>query len=196
MKRIVFIALLFLSFCSLSLTYSRSVMKDFNENIVRLHILARSDSAYDQKIKLEVRNEILKAVKNIDAKNTPLFLETAQTAANNYLKKNKLGYEAIAESGNFYFPRKTYNNITLPSGSYNGIRIVLGEGNGANWWCIMYPPLCVSDNGQINTDKKTELKLKTSLSPDTYELITNKSDKIEIKFKTVEFYNKLTSLFR
>ena len=175
----------------LSASYSEQIMNDLNENIIRLHILAQSNSEYDQKIKLEVRNEILKAVKDIDIKKSSEFLSTAQNTANRYLNENNISYRAKAIKGKFHFPQKTYNNITLPSGEYNGIRIVLGEGKGENWWCIMYPPLCVTQSGGLNTNKNTELKLKDSLSSDTYELITNDSKKIKLKFKTVEFFNKL-----
>jgi stage II sporulation protein R len=191
MKKIFFIFAMFILMTLLSASYSQQIMKDLNKNVIRLHILAQSNSEYDQKIKLEVRNEILKAVKNIDIKNSSEFLFTAQNTANRYLSDNNISYRAKALKGKFYFPQKTYNNIVLPSGVYNGIRIVLGDGNGENWWCIMYPPLCVTESGELNTDKNTELKLKDSLSSDTYELITNDSKKIKIKFKTVEFFNKL-----
>ena len=191
MKKIFFALAIFILFTMLSASYSQQLMKDLNENIIRLHILAQSNSEYDQKIKLEVRNEILKAVKDIDIKNSSEFLSTAQNTANRYLNENNISYKAKALKGKFHFPQKTYNNITLPSGEYNGIRIVLGEGKGENWWCIMYPPLCVTQSGGLNTNKNTELKLKDSLSSDTYELITNDSKKIKLKFKTVEFFNKL-----
>ena len=191
MKKIFLTLAIFILFTMLSASYSQQLMKDLNENIIRLHILAQSNSEYDQKIKLEVRNEILKAVKDIDIKNSSEFLSTAQNTANRYLNENNISYRAKAIKGKFHFPQKTYNNITLPSGEYNGIRIVLGEGKGENWWCIMYPPLCVTQSGELNTDKNTELKLKDSLSSDTYELITNDSKKIKLKFKTVEFFNKL-----
>lgn len=191
MKKIFFALAIFILFTMLSASYSEQIMNDLNENIIRLHILAQSNSEYDQKIKLEVRNEILKAVKDIDIKKSSEFLSTAQNTANRYLNENNISYRAKAIKGKFHFPQKTYNNITLPSGEYNGIRIVLGEGKGENWWCIMYPPLCVTQSGELNTNKNTELKLKDSLSSDTYELITNDSKKIKLKFKTVEFFNKL-----
>ena len=191
MKKIFFALAIFILFTMLSASYSEQIMNDLNENIIRLHILAQSNSEYDQKIKLEVRNEILKAVKDIDIKNSSEFLSTAQNTANRYLNENNISYKAKALKGKFQLKQKTYNNITLPSGEYNGIRIILGEGKGENWWCIMYPPLCVTQSGELNTDKNTELKLKDSLSSDTYELITNDSKKIKLKFKTVEFFNKL-----
>ena len=194
MKKIFFILSMFTLLILLSFSYSNAVMQDFNRNIIRLHIIAQSNSDYDQKIKLDVRNEILKAVKDTDIKDTEKFLYLAEKAANSYLTKNNIAYSAKAVSGSFYFPEKTYNNITLPSGKYNGIRVILGTGNGENWWCIMYPPLCVTDSGEINADKNTALKLKSSLSPDTYELITDNSRKIKVKFKTVEFFNRLKEL--
>ena len=82
MKKIFFALAIFILFTMLSASYSEQIMNDLNENIIRLHILAQSNSEYDQKIKLEVRNEILKAVKDIDIKKSSEFLSTAQNTAN------------------------------------------------------------------------------------------------------------------
>ncbi|MGN0181863.1 MAG: stage II sporulation protein R [Candidatus Ornithomonoglobus sp.] len=191
MKKI-FIPLLLLTAVILSVvTYTRDVMNDLDSSLIRLHIIAESDSEYDQNVKLAVRDEILRSVRNISARDTELFTRTAEAAANSYLSQCGLPYGARAEYGKFSFPRKSYKNITLPAGEYCGVRVVLGSGGGHNWWCVMYPPLCVSDDGNVYADEKTSSELKGALRSDTYELITEKSEKTEIKFRILEFINSL-----
>ncbi|MGN1115237.1 MAG: stage II sporulation protein R [Candidatus Ornithomonoglobus sp.] len=191
MKKI-FIPLLLLTAVILSVAaYARDIMNDLDSSLIRLHIIAESDSEYDQRIKLAVRDEILQAVQNISARDTELFTRTAEAAANSCLSQYGLPYSARAEYGKFSFPRKSYKNITLPAGEYCGVRVILGSGGGHNWWCVMYPPLCVSDDGNVYADAKTYSELKGALHSDTYELITEKNEKTEIKFRILEFINSL-----
>ena len=141
------------------------------DNVLRLHVIANSDSDDDQSLKLAVRDRVLSETKNIDVSDTEMFLSAALTSANEYLSENNIPYTATAQFGKFRFPQKSYNGIILPSGVYNGVRIVLGDGVGQNWWCVMYPPLCVDE-------KRADAQslLKSSLSPQTYDLITKKPE--------------------
>ncbi|MGN0162934.1 MAG: stage II sporulation protein R [Candidatus Ornithomonoglobus sp.] len=191
MKKILIPVILLTAVIISVVTYTRDVMNDLDSSLIRLHIIAESDSEYDQRVKLAVRDEILQAVQNISARDTELFTCTAEAAANSYLSQCGLPYSARAEYGKFSFPRKSYKNITLPAGEYYGVRVVLGSGSGHNWWCVMYPPLCVSDDGDVYADEKTTVELKGALHSDTYELITEKSEKTEIKFRILEFINSL-----
>lgn len=180
MRKLFFTAL-FLSVALLSLcVYSETVSKDLENEIIRLHILARSNSDKDQRIKLAVRDEIINAVADIPITDTGKFLSTAETCANRYLEKNHIPYRATAEFGTFTFPKKTYSDITLPAGRYRGVRVLLDEGKGRNWWCVMYPPLCVSEK----SEQASEI-LRQSLSPETYNIITKKP---KVKFKIIEFF--------
>ena len=158
--------------------YSGAVAKDLQSGIVRLHIIAQSDSDFDQSIKLKVRDKVLDAIADKDIADIDSFLATAENAANDCLSDNSIPYRAKAEFGIFEFPNKTYKNITLPKGSYKSIRIILGDGMGKNWWCVMYPPICIS-----GTQKQAEQELKALLHNDTFEIITKKPT---IKFKIVE----------
>ncbi len=145
MKKIFFILAMLSAFMISVCAYSRIISDDLQNGLIRLHIIAQSNSDYDQKIKLKVRDEVISAVANTDISDTDKFLETAEAAANAYLKENNISYHAKAEFGVFNFPEKSYRNITLPAGKYRGVRIILGEGVGKNWWCVMYPPLCVEE---------------------------------------------------
>jgi stage II sporulation protein R len=120
----------------------------------RLHILANSNSAEDQQVKLSVRDAVLEATKDgiLNCKNESeaeeyiknnlgIIMETA----NETLAENGFGYTATAETGNFHFPEKSYKGVTYPEGDYRALRIILGDGEGDNWWCVMFPPLCISE---------------------------------------------------
>jgi stage II sporulation protein R len=122
-------------------------------NLVRLHVVANSDQPADQEVKLEVRDAILGASEDLFAAkapddaiglvkaNLPLF----QRVAENVLVANGYDYTVGTEFGTFSFPERAYGPLVLPAGDYQALRIVLGEGKGANWWCILFPPLCYLD---------------------------------------------------
>lgn len=133
--------------------YSDKVNSELQNNVIRLHILANSDSESDQSIKLKVRDAILNEVSLKDKD----FLQKSETVANSVL--SNYNYKAIAKYGEFYFPTKKYKNVTLPSGKYNSVRIVLGEGEGQNWWCVLYPPMCLSE-GEVALSDKAQKKIK------------------------------------
>lgn len=185
MKRIIFplmfAAMLVISVCA----YARDVQNDLEASLIRLHIIAQSDSDYDQNIKLAVRDAVLNAVRGTGAENTEEFKNAAEIAANNYLEENNIPYRAKAEYGIFHFPEKRYMNIALPAGDYYGIRIILGSGAGHNWWCVMYPPLCVSGDDAY-ADSAAGAELESRLHADTYELISANTGAVRIKFKLLE----------
>ncbi len=181
MKRFIFTLTLLTMFAMSVVTYSQCFYKEMQENIIRLHILAKSNSSEDQKIKLAIRDEVLAATKNIDINDKKNFLTIAQTTANQYLENHNIPYRARGEVGEFHFPKKEYENITLPAGKYKGVRIILDEGKGENWWCVMYPPVCTATNEDaINM-------LKNSLSDDSYDVITQKP---RVRFWLLDFLNK------
>lgn len=120
----------------------------------RLHILANSNSEQDQQIKLDVRDAVLQVThdeieqcKNaVETEeyirdNIGIILETA----NDMLAKNGVSYQATATVGNYHFPDKSYRDVRYPEGDYQALRILLGDGEGENWWCVMFPPLCITE---------------------------------------------------
>ena len=183
MKKIFFTTLMLVFFMLSMCVYADTVTNDLETNIMRLHILAKSNSDADQKIKLAVRDEVINAVSDIPITDTNSFLYISEKTANEYLIANNIPYRAKAEYGTFTFPRKTYDNITLPAGKYRGVRILLDEGKGENWWCVMYPPLCVTEKAEDASGA-----LKKSLNGETYELITKKP---EIRFKVLELISQI-----
>lgn len=124
------------------------------EQPLRLHILGNSNGAEDQQVKLSVRDAVLKATKDgiLECKNAGEAEEYIKNnlgiiiaTANETLAENGFDYTASAETGNFHFPEKSYKGVTYPEGDYDALRIILGDGKGDNWWCVMFPPLCISE---------------------------------------------------
>ena len=175
--------------------YSTTVNSNISENIVRLHILANSDSVEDQQLKLQVRDAILEHsranfTKKSDVKTK---LDEYKEIAKTVISKKGYDYPIEVEYGNFKFPTKEYNNIRLPAGNYDALRVKVGNAEGQNWWCVMFPPLCFVDG---TTDSVyAEGKLQSSLDKEAYDIITTSTQNgvfpFEVKFKIVEFYGKL-----
>lgn len=181
---------LFLGFL-FSVTYSilglSSECESISEKILRLHIIANSDSKEDQELKLKIRDKILLeyseqlSVKNDieEAKNEIIRnIDKIRLTAQNEVYKNGFDYKINAEITNMYFNPRRYNDITLPSGFYNALRITIGEGKGKNWWCVMFPPICLAV-----TEEKSDLQ--DILTPSEMDLVENNSQ-YSFKLKIVD----------
>lgn len=175
--------------------YSDGIQEDLQDNLIRLHIIANSDSADDQNIKLMVRDAVLEETgKKMETQGRAEIiknLDEIEKTANRILAENGFEYTADAVYGKFAFPKKEYGGMTLPSGEYYGVRVILGNGAGHNWWCVMYPPLCVAEEGSVFADDKARTLLKESLSDQSYELVTQSGRDVVVKFKAVEMVQEL-----
>lgn len=167
--------------------------ENISDQVFRLHILANSDSAEDQQLKLKVRDEILKKGEKVFASsnsleetielckdNIALFQQTAEKC----LKDNGSDYDVKVYVDKEYFNTREYDEITLPSGIYNALKIEIGQGKGHNWWCVMFPAICLSS--------VTDDELNKYLSEDEQKLV-NSDSKYEVRFKIVEIYEKVKS---
>ena len=168
---------------------------DYDElrgNVVRLHILANSDSNEDQTLKLKVRDTILAETKDLYQENMS-FYETEKMMYSNLDRFKAIAERVIAENGydysvkcelvNMKFDDRVYENFTMPGGYYDALRITIGEAKGHNWWCVMYPQLCVPAATKVEDCDKafTNQQQKMLKNPQKYK----------IKFKCVEVYNDL-----
>lgn len=169
---------------------------DISNEVFRLHILANSDSAEDQNLKLKVRDRVLdytgslfeNAHSKSEAEN--VIKDNLQSISNVAYKEvldNGYDYTVTSEITNMYFTTRHYENYTLPSGMYDALRITIGEGSGKNWWCVMYPSICIS------TEREQETKAKEVLDDKQYKIVTD--DNIQYKFKVVEIFEKFCSCF-
>lgn len=137
--------------------------QDVSSRLLRLHVIAQSDSQQDQTLKLKVRDGILKESKSLfenvsDIKTAEKLcrnnLEKLESIAQSIIKSEGFSYDAKVFLDNELYPVRQYEEFTLPAGEYLSLRIVLGEGKGKNWWCVMYPPLCTSYASRtVSSDK-------------------------------------------
>ena len=158
----------------------------------------RDSSANDQRIKLKVRDAVLKYMKahmtraeRSDAKATKAWTLTHKKeltdTADKILKKEKVSYRAKAEVTTCYFPDKRYGDIIFPEGNYEALRIVLGKGNGHNWWCVLYPNMCFQGAVYEVVDEEADEALREVLTPEEYADVFD-SGKLEIRFKFLEYF--------
>ncbi len=180
-------------------SYATSISQGLGENIFRLHILANSDSEEDQTLKLKVRDTILEYMKTLtnDMSDKQAVIELSKKhlqdfkeIAEDVIRENGYDYSVNLEIGNFYFPTKYYGNISLPAGNYDALKIEIGEADGQNWWCSLFPPLCFVSVSSGVVDEEGEEYLKENLSDEEFEIISSSSSEIEFKFKIVELMNK------
>ena len=198
MKRKIFLRCIIVVFLVgvLAVGVSEYMQRDISSGIVRLHIIANSDSSTDQKVKLAVRDEVIEAQSElfpdgVKRRLTNKEKQNITSVALDVLEDYGVGYGARVETGKFYFPTKEYENITLPAGEYDAVRVILGEGRGKNWWCVMYPPLCFTDSAVGKADKKSESIFRESMGEFQYDIISKESIKTVPAFKLVEIWSAI-----
>jgi len=179
--------------------YGGATQKQISNNIVRLHIVANSDSTVDQELKLKVRDAILKhmhekypdgATREEAAAYLKASLPLIKEIASGVVKENGSDVEVNARYGVYAFPTKEYEGLVIPAGMYEAVRVELGSAKGQNWWCIMFPPLCVADANSLKMDEKAMNQLREGLGDSNYRLITdmaeNNNTPVKIKSRIVE----------
>ena len=192
----LFIAYLFI--CANS--YANTVSKDLSNSVFRLHILANSDSEEDQNLKLLVRDNVLKYMKEISNGVTSKedvealmseHLDDFYNIAKQTILENGYDYDVKLEIGKFDFPTKVYGDIALPAGMYDALRIKIGKAEGHNWWCVMFPTLCFVDVSSGSLDDESKEVLESSLDDEEYDLVTDDNFMVSLKFKIVEFFEDM-----
>ena len=181
--------------CLLSMVGFCGAGEDIESEVLRLHILANSDSEEDQTLKLKVRDGLLaysetlfqnaatKAEAETIAKEN---LAQIQSEAEKIIRENGYDYGVQVYIKNMSFNTRVYGDVTLPAGNYDAIRVVIGAGEGHNWWCVMFPPLCLPS--------ATGTELNTVLNDEEQKIVTD--EHYTFKFKIVEIFESIVSLFR
>ena len=193
MRYLVIFTSLVLAVCLLcSFMPTKNDMKIYDD-IVRLHIIAASDSEEDQRLKEGVRDAVLPLLADAsnqakNAKEAELFLsatlDAVRETAENDLLSNGCEYPVSVTVSREVYPERTFKNITLPAGEYTSLRIMIGEAVGRNWWGVLFPQLCT---GAASAEK--ELK-KTGFTSDQIKILTeSESPKYKIKFKILEIFS-------
>ena len=131
------------------------------EGIVRLHVLANSDMVEDQALKLKVRDAVIEYMEKQDDLNSAgeareyliENLNRLEKIAEGVIASEGYDYSARADLGVRYIPEKAYGGITFPAGNYEALNITIGRGEGENWWCVLFPPLCLLEEGTATDDE-------------------------------------------
>ncbi len=159
------------------------------QNTLRLHIIARDDSAHSNNIKMQIKDTITKIAPSIyfDAENfddaivaTQENLEYIQQVTDNALKNLDAGYTSRCSIEQFYFDTTQYDGFTMPRGEYTALTIRLGDAQGTNWWCVLYPGLCAGSGAEYEDD-----------SSNTFI----ETDHFRLKFKVVELWEDVKYMF-
>ena len=168
------------------------------DSVIRLHVLANSDAAEDQALKLAVRDAVLEVT-------VPLLEDCTDRAEVAALLESSMGdiqtaaERVIADAGRTdsialllndeSYPEKNYDSFCFPSGTYLSLRVCIGEAAGQNWWCCLFPPLCLGA-ATVPADKAEDSFLQVGLTPDQYKIITETdSPGYKIRFKLLELFN-------
>jgi len=164
--------------------------------LLRLHVIANSDSDDDQALKLKVRDAVFAAATEwvSDATDSQQAEEIIlahqkelQTVAKQVICTNGYQYPVKVEIGISDFPTKDYDGFSLPAGKYRALRIILGEGKGQNWWCVVFPPLCV----QAASKSLSEDAKQAGLTDSQVKLITEADNEYVYRFKSIEILDSV-----
>lgn len=188
-----------------SVLYYASVEKEqqsLAEKLIRLHVVAASDEPEAQELKLKIRDEVLgimspildgcksrEQAENILERRLHQIKQIAEDCAREYGRQSDIAVTLDKE----LFDARQYPTFALPAGEYSSLKIVIGEGSGKNWWCVVFPPLCIEAVSEFGTDSEGAF---AELTEDEVELITGEDDEYVIKFKILEVIEKLRNLFK
>ena len=175
----------------------RQLQKGIASNIIRFHVRAESDSKEDQWLKLQVKEAVLAYIspvlsksQSVDESRQLLYNESENIRNVAAATLRSLGDESDVNVyfENCYFPMKTYGDMTFPPGEYEAFRVDIGEAQGKNWWCVLYPPLCFVDAvyGEVPEESKEELK--GVLTEEEYSMVSGEN--VKFIFKYLKIFNR------
>mgnify|MGYP004457024721 FL=1 len=165
------------------------------QKMIRLHVIANSDSDADQALKLEVRDKVLDFTTTVlqrsaDMEDAQVRLRAELTRiediAQREIAAQGYDYPVTAQLASAEFPLKEYDGFSLPAGEYMALRLVIGEGEGRNWWCVVYPPLCTAAAADM-----PQTAIQAGLTDDDVSLITGEDTGYVLRFRSVELWEQL-----
>ncbi len=169
------------------------------DTVVRLHVVANSDSPEDQALKLRVRDAVINvvtpAVDGCRSQSEAIaaigrVMDEISFAAEKVVDEEGYDYSVKVEIGEEHYPTKNYESCAFPEGEYVSLRVLIGDSEGQNWWCCLFPPLCLSA-ASADSDNE-EAFISVGLSSDQYKIITeNDNPKYKVRFKILEAFEKL-----
>lgn len=180
-------AFLALFICIISCLSFEKECEDIRQKVMRLHVIANSDSPADQQLKLKVRDRILEDSEDLFSSSTlkeaekdvEAALDALSESAESAVRKEGCDLPVRVTFEPSYFPTRQYESVTLPAGTYKSLKVIIGEGEGKNWWCVLFPPMC------LPAAQKEEDVLSAVLSEEELKLVSSKP-KYEVRFWIVE----------
>lgn len=187
----ILVALIFC--CALNINAFSEQCESIRNKMLRMHVIANSDTEEDQALKLKVRDAVLLAGNEIfdgsitaqDAKEKiEPYIEFLESVALETIKNEGFDYGVKITVEKEYFETRTYDNsVTLPAGYYTAVKVIIGEGEGQNWWCVMFPPMCLPA-------ADAECEISDVLTEDETKIVTE-TEKYKFKFKIVELLEEI-----
>lgn len=180
--------------------YRQKLQEKVAENIIRFHVIANSDSSEDQDLKYRVKDALIntlypyfEGIDNIDDARAVLEdkLPLIKDVASQVIKDNGYAYPVSVSFTTCYFPMKIYGDYTFPPGNYEALQVRIGNAQGKNWWCVIFPPLCFVDETYSIVSEDSEKKLNYLLTDEELELLKSHKIPVKIKFKLFEYIKKL-----
>lgn len=201
-KRAFIIIILLCLFILISaISYVNAVSTNIANSVFRLHVIANSDSKEDQELKYKVRDKIIKYMnsiaQNCTSKQEVIQLvnehrQDFQSIAKQVIHDNGYNYNVNIDIGKSDFPTKNYGDISFPAGTYDSLKIKIGESNGQNWWCVMFPPLCFVDVTSGVVPEQSKSMMQDNLTEEEYNIISDqKSPDIKVKFSLIEMFQSM-----
>ena len=195
------LALLFGVLCILAAgSWLGEEQQELADSVIRFHVIANSDSREDQALKLAVRDRVLEQAQAVDPETATLpqaraalegALDQLAQAGQAVVEEQGYDYQVTARMEQCWFPTKEYDGFALPAGEYTALRVVIGEGQGQNWWCVAFPPLCLGAAGET-VDTAAQAGYFT---PEQVSLVTEENTGYVLKFKGMELLGELKEIF-
>jgi stage II sporulation protein R len=170
--------------------------------LIRFHVIANSNSPSDQAVKYKVRDHLVSALrqelsraKSVEEARNIILRDRDKISrlAGQTLHDNGYSYPVSVALGSFQFPTRAYGQLVLPAGRYEALRVVLGDGRGANWWCVLFPPLCFVDIAKATSgsDAALDLPATTSLTIDNKKEVSRSGDSqtVTLRFRLLDWFN-------
>lgn len=188
MKKALFIFVAVIAFLVINSYIPSKEECEIYDTTVRLHVIANSDSEDDQNLKLKVRDKIVARMSTYNAKSKEEALSYIENDMDNLkkiaeecIKNEGFNYPVSIELGEENYPTREYEDFSLPAGTYTSLRVIIGDGEGQNWWCVLYPPLCTSYAIEYDDDI-----IDVGFTKEQYNFITGYDKEYKVKFKLLE----------
>ena len=183
--------LLALSAAMLCSSWASAASGRVSDQLVRLHVIASSDSEYDQAVKLHVRDAVLEYLEPRlseapDSRRAGEIISSGLEGIRAAALSASEGQAISVELGEEYYPTREYDTFSLPAGKYTSLRVTLGGGEGHNWWCVVFPPLCLTASDAEDAFE--------ALDGDTRAVISEDGAGVQFKFRLLELWGELRSL--